>query len=88
MRIDRFEDGGRASAQRIYQDLVEEKGFAGSYQSVGRFVRRLKVGQPQRVWRVECQPGEEMRVDFGLGAPIAQDDGKTRRDWVLRVVLS
>ena len=31
---------------------------------------------------------EEMQVDFGLGAPIGQDDGKTRRSWVLRVVLS
>jgi transposase len=76
------------SAQRIYQDLVEEKRFAGSYQSVCRFVRRLKARQPQRVWRIECQPGEEMQVDFGLGAPIEQDDGKTRRSWVLRVVLS
>ena len=80
--------GTGLSAQRIYQDLVEEKGFAGSYQSVCRFVRRLKQRQPMRVWRIECQPGEEMQVDFGLGAPIEQDDGKTRRSWVLRVVLS
>ena len=41
-----------------------------------------------RVWRIECQPGEEMQVDFGLGAPIEQSAGKTRRSWVLRVVLS
>ena len=34
------------SAQRIYQDLVEENGFLGSYQSVKRFVRRLKERQP------------------------------------------
>ena len=72
------------SAQRIYQDLVEEKGFLGSYQSVKRFVRRLRQRQPERVWRIECQPGEEMQVDFGLGAPIEQDDGKMRRSWVLR----
>jgi hypothetical protein len=45
------------SAQRIHQDLVEEKGFAGSYQSVGRFARRLKQRQPQRVWRMEGEPG-------------------------------
>ena len=68
---------------------MEEKGFAGSYQSVGRFVRRLKQRQPQRVWRMEGEPGEEMQVDFGLGAPIEQDGGgKTRRSWVLRAVLS
>ena len=76
------------SAQRIYQDLVEEKGFLGSNQSVKRFVRRLRQRQPQRVWRIECQPGEERQVDFGLGAPIEQGDGKTRRSWVLRAVLS
>ena len=80
--------GAGLSAQRIYQDLVEEKGFLGSYQSVKRFVRRLRQRQPERVWRIECQPGEEMQVDFGLGAPIEHDDGKIRRSWVLRAVLS
>ena len=76
------------SAQRIYQDLVEESGFEGSYQSVKRFVRRLKAAGPGRVQRMECQPGEEMQVDFGLGVPLVGAEGKPRRTWVLRVVLS
>jgi transposase len=76
------------SAQRIWQDLVETSGFAGSYQSVKRFVRLLKKRHPARVWRMECQPGEEMQVDFGLGAPIGQDQGGKRRSWVFRAVLS
>lgn len=76
------------SAQRIYQDLVEESGFLGSYQSVKRFVRKLQAAQPERVYRMEAQPGEEMQVDFGLGAPIDAGEGKTRRSWVLRAVLS
>src|SRR6516225_495440 len=76
------------SAQRIYQDLVEEKGFADSYESVKRFVRKLRASHPQRVWRLECQPGEELQLDFGSGAPIDQPEGKTRRSWVLRLVLS
>jgi transposase len=62
------------SAQRIYQDLVEENGFTDSYQSVKRFVRKLRAAQPERIWRLECQPGEELQLDFGLGAPI--DDGQ------------
>ena len=70
--------GAGLSAQRIYQDLVQEKGLLGPYQSVKRFVRRLRQRQPERVWRIECQPGEEMQVDFGLGAPIEQDNGKMR----------
>jgi transposase len=76
------------SAQRIYQDLLAEVGFSGSYQSVKRFVRRLRLQQPQRVWRVEVQPGEEVQVDFGTGAPVVDGDGHRRRPWVLRVVLS
>ena len=76
------------SAQRIYQDLVEESGFTDSYQSVKRFVRKLRSIQPERVWRLECQPGEELQLDFGLGAPIGDAQGKTRRSWVLRLVLS
>src|SRR5947207_9007027 len=34
------------TAQRIYQDLVIEVGFQGSYQAVKRFVRRLKETSP------------------------------------------
>jgi transposase len=49
------------SAQRIYQDLVAENGFNDSYQSVKRFVRKLRATQPERIWRMECQPGEELQ---------------------------
>ena len=76
------------SAQRIYQDLVVEVQFSGSYQSVKRFVRQLRKAQPERVWRIEVQPGEEVQIDFGLGAPVVDADGRRRRTWVLRVVLS
>lgn len=76
------------NAQRIYQDLVLEHGFADSYESVKRFVRGLKTSHPGRVWRIECLPGEEAQVDFGLGAPMVDAQGKRRRTWVLRVVLS
>ncbi len=76
------------SAQRIYQDLVEQNGFTDSCESVKRFVRRLKERQPERIWRMECRPGEEVQVDFGLGAPIEDGRGKTLRSWVFRMVLS
>jgi transposase len=76
------------SAQRIYQDLLSEVGFKGSYQSVKRFVRQLRHQQPERVWRVETAPGEEVQIDFGSGAPVIDGEGRRRRPWVLRVVLS
>ena len=76
------------SAQRIYQDLVEENGFTDSYQCVKRFVRRLRAARPERIWRMECQPGEELQLDFGWGAPIDDGQRKRRRSWILRLVLS
>lgn len=76
------------SAQRIYQDLKTEGQFAGSYESVKRFVRRLKQSLPEPVWRIEVQPGEEAQVDFGVGAPVRLADGRSKRSWVFRTVLS
>jgi transposase len=76
------------TAQRIFQDLVREHGFAGKYHSVRRFVRRLGQGRPLPFRRMECAPGEEAQVDFGTGAPIRTADGKRRRTHVFRIVLS
>jgi hypothetical protein len=53
-----------------------------------RFVRKLRAARPERIWRMECQPGEELQLDFGLGAPIEEGQCKRRRSWVLRLVLS
>jgi hypothetical protein len=75
------------SAQRIYQDLVEENAFTDSYQLLKRFVRKLRAARPERIHRLECQP-EEVQLDFGLGASHYTGQGKTRRSWVLRMVLS
>jgi len=76
------------SAKRIHQDLVGDLGAQVSYDSVRRFVRRLgKRGQlPFR--RMECPPGEEAQVDFGKGAPVVSLEGKRRRTYLFRVVLS
>lgn len=79
---------GGLSARRIHQDLVSENGYGGSYQSVKRYVRKRKAINPDRVWRVEAQPGEEAQVDFGMGAPIVDESGKMRRPWLFRMVLS
>jgi transposase len=76
------------TAQRIWQDLVAEKGFRGSYDSVKRFVRRLGRGRPLAFRRMECGPGEEAQVDFGSGAPVVTPEGKHRRTHVFRIVLS
>lgn len=76
------------SAQRIFQDLVTEHGFAGKYHSVRRFVGKLKASTPLPFRRIEVAAGEEAQIDFGTGASIIQEDGRRRRTHVLRVVLS
>ncbi len=76
------------SAQRIFQDLVQEYGFSGKYRSVRRFVGHLRKTTPLSFRRVEVAPGEEAQIDFGQGAPIVDEQGRRRRPHVLRVVLS
>jgi hypothetical protein len=50
------------SAQRIYQDLVAEHQFSGGYDAVKRFVRRLAQRSEAPFRRMECAPGQELRV--------------------------
>jgi transposase len=76
------------TAQRIYQDLVNEQGFTGKYHSVRRFVKRLEATHELPFRRLECGPGEEAQVDFGTGAHLVFADGKRRRTHVFRIVLS
>jgi transposase len=75
------------SAQRIYQDLVCEHGFSGSYQAVKRFVRQIRQTQPVPFVRMEVEPGQEAQVDFGQGAWVMVD-GKRKRPHLFRIVLS
>jgi transposase len=75
------------SAQRIYQDLVSDHGFAGIYESVKRFVRPLRESQSRPFMRIEAEPGAEAQVDSGLGAG-EMVDGKRKRPHLFRMVLS
>ena len=44
----------------IWQDLVDDHGFAGSYQSVKRFVRKLRgAPTPEARAVIDTAPGEE-----------------------------
>jgi len=74
---------------RIHQDLRTEHGDkAPSYYSVRRFMARLRRKVPLPFRRMETEAGEEAQVDFGTGAPVRTAEGKLRRPWVFRIVLS
>src|SRR5579859_1086448 len=69
------------NAMAIWQDLVSEYNFASSYQSVQRFVRKLRGAQaPEARVVITTPPGEEAQVDYGTG-PMVRDPetGKYRR---------
>ena len=57
------------SAQRIYQDLVEENGFTDSYQSVKRFVRKLRDGPARAGLAFGMPTGRRTAAGFRLGSP-------------------
>ena len=69
------------NAMGIYQDLVDGHGFTSSYQSVQRFVRKLRGAvSPEARVIIETRPGEECQVDYGTGPMVRDPDtGKYRR---------
>ncbi len=73
--------------QRIYQDLVTERQFGGSYHSVRRFVLRIEKPLELPFRRMEVEPGSEVQVDFGQGAWVIEA-GKRRRPHLFRIVLT
>jgi len=65
----------------IWQDLVDRSAFTGAYESVKRYVRKLRGGRTPEPCAVILTPaGEEAQVDYGSG-PMVRDPhtGKYRR---------
>jgi transposase len=66
------------NAMAIWQDLVSEYGFASSYQSVQRFVRKRRgVQTPEARVVIVTAPGQEAQVDYGTG-PMVRDPGSRK----------
>ena len=54
-------------AVAIYDDLTEMHGYTGRYNSVRRFVKKLRHHEPERFDVLVFPPGEEAQVDYGQG---------------------
>lgn len=76
------------SVERIHQDLDIEHGFKGSYDSVWRYVRGLGLDEGERVWRIECEAGEEAQIDYGTMYLLEGDKGRAKKVHLLMVTLS
>jgi len=69
------------NAMAIWQELVDEQGFAGRYSSVKRFVAHSRgTGSPEAFCVIVTAASEEAQVDYGTG-PMVRDQktGKYRR---------
>jgi transposase len=69
------------NAKAIWQDLVDDHGFTGGYQSVKRFIHKLH-GSPEKQPRaiIVTVPGEEAQVDYGEGPRVRDSQsGRYRR---------
>ena len=77
------------NAMGIWQDLVDQASFGSDYQSVKRFVRKLR-GTPAReaCAIIATAPGEECQVDYGNGPMVREpNSGKYRRTRLLVLTL-
>jgi transposase len=76
------------TAKRIHQDLISEHDFREKYHSVRRYVRSLISAPDPPVRRMEVAPGQEIQVDYGMGARCTDHTGKLRKTYLFRLVLS
>jgi len=76
------------SVERIHQDLRIEHGFEGAYDSVWRYVQGLGLDEPSRIWRMECEAGEEAQVDYGTMYLLEGEKGRLKKVHLLLVTLS
>ena len=68
------------NARAIWQDLVCEYGFASSYQSVQRFVRKRRGAQvPEARVVIFTAPGHEAQVDYGTGPMVRDPESRKYR---------
>jgi transposase len=78
------------NAMAIWQDLVDDVGFAARYASVRRFVRQLRRTAPAAARVViVTTPGEEAQVDYGEGPMVRYaPTGKHRRTRLFVLTLA
>ena len=69
------------NAMAIWQQMVDQHGFPGSYESVKRFVRKQRgTAAPEARAVILTAPGEEGQVDYGTGPLVrSPESGKYRR---------
>ena len=82
-----FADG--VEMMTIFDRLVQDHGYQGSYSSIRRFVHHLRPTTPTAIVRVHTTPGEEAQVDFGAAGPFLDpNSGQIRAAYVFVMTLA
>ena len=72
----------------IHRALVEQFGFAGSYSSVRRHLRKIDKAKPDTTCMLDFAPGEAVQVDFGKGPDITDAfTGQKSKTWIFVMTL-
>ena len=66
------------TSRRIYQRLVEEKGFTGAESSVRRLVGRRRKNLPHAFVPLDFKPGDAMQIDFGEAYAYLNEGNRTK----------
>ncbi|QDU65105.1 IS21 family transposase [Engelhardtia mirabilis] len=77
------------NAKSIWQELVDEHGFEAGYQSVRRFVHKLRGSVAREAHpTIVTAAGEEAQVDYGTGPMVRHPEtGKYRRTRLFALTL-
>jgi Integrase core domain len=74
--------------QAIWQLLVEEHGFTGSYSAVKRFLRRHAPATPPRPSAWRSAPASKLKSTLATRASSSPEQSRVRRAWVFVMTLS
>jgi transposase len=73
----------------IYATLQRQHGFKGAYDSVQRFIKKIRDKSPTVSMILDFKPGECAQVDFGAGPPLIDElTGEVIKTWIFVMVLA
>lgn len=74
-------------AKRIFEDLVRDYDYHGSYDTVKKYIHSIREKKSKVYMVLNTQPGEEAQVDFGY-IGLLNINGKKKKAWIFVMTLS
>ncbi|MEE0615689.1 MAG: IS21 family transposase [Intestinibacter bartlettii] len=74
-------------AKRIFEDLVRDYDYQGSYDTVKKYIHSIREKKSKVYMVLNTQPGEEAQVDFGY-IGLLNINGKKKKAWIFVMTLS